>query len=64
MLLEPDGRVAGFAAQPRADDAVRSELPTSMMKRMLRDTTLQVGISGVAARVQPSHTVIVWGVRR
>ena len=64
MLLDEAGHLSRYAADPHADRPVESERPTALMNRMLGDSTRAGDIAGVVARLRPSRTVIVWGVRR
>ena len=64
MLLDEAGHLMRYGAEPHADPSVASEHSNSLMTRLIGDSTRTGDIAGVAARLRPSKTVIVWGVRR
>lgn len=64
MLLDEAGNVMRYGAEAHADTMAARVRTPELMNRLVGDSTGTRDIAGVVARLRPSRTTIVWGVRR
>ena len=64
MLLDEAGNVTRYGTEPHADGTAESRPMTEVMSRLVGDSGRTGDIGGVAVRLRPARTVIVWRARR